>query len=111
MKNFPTRAPVGMLLGVILGLLSVVPVFVIWHQLQAPFERFYFPQLIGSTLAQTPLGTVTSLFQARRSTRTYFVLIEGNRPLTNGAPLDPTRRTSVRFVQTTPLIFGAWLRN
>jgi hypothetical protein len=50
MMSFPTRAPVGMLLGVVFGLLSVVPVFVVWHRLQPPPERFYFP---------TPLGTVT----------------------------------------------------
>jgi len=111
MKNFPTRAPVGMLLGVVLGLLSVVPVFVVWHRLQSPLERFYFPQLIGSTLSQTPLGTVTSLFHGRRTTRTYFVLMQGNRPLTEGALLDPTRRTFVRFVQTTPRVFGTWLQS
>ena len=111
MKNFPTRAPIGMLLGVVLGLLSVIPIFVVWHRLQSPLERFYFPQLIGSALAQTPLGTVTSLFHGRRTTRTYFILMQGNRPLTTVAPFDPKRRISVRFVQTPPRIFGTWLRS
>jgi hypothetical protein len=111
MKNFPTRAPVGMLLGVVLGLFSVVPVFVAWHRSQPPLERFYFPQYIGSTLAQTPVGTVTSFFRSRRGTRTYFVLMEGDRPITNAALPGPAGRISIRVVQTTPRIFGTWLRN
>ena len=111
MKNFPTRAPIGMLLGVVLGLFSAVPVFVVWHRFEAPLERFYFPQFIGSTLAQTPVGTVTSFFQSRRTTRTYFVLMQGNRPLAGVALSGPAEPVSVQFVQTTPRIFGTWLRN
>jgi hypothetical protein len=109
-KNFPTRAPVGMLLGVVLGLFSAVPVFVVWHRFEAPLERFYFPQFIGSTLAQTPIGTVTSFFRSRRTTRTYFVLIEGSRPFIGSALFGPTERVSVQFVETTPRIFATWLR-
>lgn len=110
MKNFPTRAPVGMLLGAVLGLVSVVPIFAIWHHYQPLIERFYFPQYIGSTLAQSPIGTVVSFFHSQRNTRTYFVLMQGGRPVTNAAGFDPARHTSVRFVETTPRIFGAWLR-
>src|SRR6476660_8790407 len=83
LKNFPTRAPVGLLLGAVLGLVSIIPVFAIWHRYQPPLERFYFPQYIGSTLAQTPIGTVTSFFHSRRITRTYFVLIHAGRPVTS----------------------------
>jgi hypothetical protein len=61
-KNFPTRAPIGMFLGAVFGLLSTIPVFAVWHRHQLPLERFYFPQYIGSTLAQTPIGTVVCLF-------------------------------------------------
>ena len=110
MKNFPTRAPVGMLLGATLGLLSVVPIFAIWHHSLPWLERFYFPQYIGSTLAQTPVGTVVSFFHGRRTVRTYFVLMQGGRPVTNAAGLDPARHVSVRFVETTPRIFGTWLQ-
>ena len=110
MKNFPTRAPVGLLLGAVLGLISIVPVFAVWHHYQPPLERFYFPQYIGSTLAQTPIGTVISFFGSRRNTRTYFVLMQSGRPVTNAAGLDPARHLSIRFVETTPRIFGAWLR-
>lgn len=110
MKNFPTRAPVGMILGAVLGLLSIVPVFAVWHHCQPPLERLYFPQYIGSTLAQTPIGTAISFFHSRRTTRTYFVLMQGGRPVTSAAALDPTWHVSVRFVQTTPRIFGAWLQ-
>jgi hypothetical protein len=111
MKNFPTRAPVGLLLGAVLGLVSIVPVFAVWHHYQPPFERFYFPQYIGSALAQTPIGTLTSFFHSRRNTRTYFVLMQGGRPVTNAAVLDPARPVSIRFVETTPRIFGAWLQH
>ena len=110
MKNFPTRAPVGMLLGAVLGLISIIPVFAIWHRYQPPLERFYFPQYIGSTLAQTPIGTVNSFFHSRRTTRTYFVLMQAGRPVTSTAGLNPAGHVSVRFVATTPRIFGAWLR-
>jgi hypothetical protein len=111
MKNFPTRAPVGMLLGAVLGLVSFIPVFAIWHHYRPPLERFYFPQYIGSTLAQTPIGTVISFFGPRRNTRTYFVLMQGGRPVTSAAGLDPASHVSVRFVETTPRIFGAWLQH
>jgi hypothetical protein len=109
-KNFPTRAPVGLLSGAILGIFSIVPVFAIWHHYQPSLERFYFPQYIGSTLAQTPVGTVISFFRSRRNTRTYFVVMQGGKPVTSAARLDPTRHVSVRFVETTPRIFGTWLR-
>jgi hypothetical protein len=109
MKNFPARAPVGLLL--VVGTLSIVPVFAVWHHYQPPLERFYFPQYIGSTLAQTPIGTVISFFESRRDTRTYFVLMEGGRPVTNATGTDPARHISVRFVETTPRIFSAWLQD
>jgi hypothetical protein len=111
LKNFPTRAPVGILLGGVLGLLSVIPVFAIWHRYQPWIERFYFPQYIGSALAQTPMGTVISFFHSGRNTRTYFVLMQGGKPVTSSATLDPAARASVRFVNTTPRIFGLWLQN
>lgn len=111
MKNFPTRAPFGMLLGAVLGLLSSVPIFAIWHRSQPPLERFYFPQYIGSTLAQTPIGTLISFFNSRRDTRTYFVLMQGGKPVTGAAGLDPAHHISIRFVKTTPHIFRFWLQN
>jgi hypothetical protein len=111
MKNFPTRAPVGMILGVVLGLFSFVPISIVWHRYQPPLERFYFPQYIGSTLAQTPIGTAISFFNGRRTTRTYFVLMQNGRPATSDAGLDPARHVSVRSVETTPRIFGAWLQH
>lgn len=49
------------------------------------------------------------VFHGRRTTRTYFVLMQGGRPVTNAAGLDPARHISVRFVETTPRIFGTWL--
>lgn len=111
MKNFPTRAPVGMLFGSVLGLVSIIPIFAIWHRYQPALERFYFPQYIGSALAQTPVGTVISFFHSRPSTRTYFVLIQGGKPVTSTKGLDPARHVSVRFVSTTPRIFSLWLQN
>ena len=110
MKNFPTRAPVGMLLGAVFGFLSVIPIAAIYHHYQPPLERFYFPQYLGSTLAQTPIGTVTSLFNGRRTTRTYFVLMQNGRPLTRAMVLPPVHTLSVRYVIATPRIFGLWLQ-
>ena len=111
MRNFPTRAPIGMLLGAVLGLLSVVPTFAIWHHEQPPLERFYFPQYLGSMLGQTPVGRVISFFRSGGETRICFVLMQGGRPVTSRAPLDPTRPVSVRFVTTTPRIFSLWLEH
>jgi hypothetical protein len=109
MKNFPTRAPVGMLLGTIFGLFSVVPIFAVRHHFQPPLERFYWPQYLGSTLAQTPVGTVLSFFHAMQKTRTYFVLLQKGRPVTGAIGIDPARPVSVRSIETTPRIFGSWL--
>jgi hypothetical protein len=100
-----------MLLGAVLGLFSTVPVFAVWHRCQPPLERFYFPQYVGSALAQTPVGTVISFFHSRPSTRTYFVLLQGGKPVTSTIGLDPARHVSVRFVSTTPRIFSLWLQN
>jgi hypothetical protein len=100
-----------MLLGAVLGFFSIVPIYAVWHRSQPPLERFYFPQYIGSRLAQTPVGTVISFVGSRRNTRTYFVLMQGGKPSTNAVGLDPTRHLSVRYVQTTPRIFGLWLQN
>ncbi len=110
MKNFPSRAPIGMILGIISGLFSLAPISILWHRSLPPLERFYLPQYIGSTLAQTPVGTVVSFFHGRRTSRTYFVLMQDGRPVTNTAPLDPLLHISVRFVETTPRIFGTWLQ-
>jgi hypothetical protein len=110
MDNFPTRAPVGMLLGTVLGLFSVIPIFAVWHHFQPPLERFYLPQYLGSTLAQTPFGMVVSFFHSRRKTRTYFVLLQNGRPVNGTIGIDPARLLSARSVETTPRIFGSWLR-
>jgi hypothetical protein len=100
-----------MLLGAVLGFLSIVPVFVIWRRYEPRLERFYFPQYVGSTLAQTPIGTVTSFFNSRHNTRTYFVLVQSGKPLTSVTGLAPAGHISVRFVKTTPHIFNIWLQN
>jgi len=110
MDNFPTRAPVGMLLGTVLGLFSVIPIFAVWHHFQPPLERFYWPQYLGSTLAQTPVGSVISFFHSRRKTRTYFVLLQKGRPVSSSIRIDPAPPVSVRSIETTPRIFGSWLR-
>jgi hypothetical protein len=36
--------------------------------------------------------------------------MQGGRPVTSAAGLDPARHVCVRFVETTPSIFGAWLQ-
>jgi hypothetical protein len=36
--------------------------------------------------------------------------MQGGRPVTSAAGFDPARRVSVRFVETAPRIFGAWLQ-
>jgi hypothetical protein len=110
MKNFPTRAPLGMLLGCFFGLFSVGPIFAVWHHFQSPLERVYLPQYLGSTLAQMPVGTVLSFFHSRQKARTYFVLLQNGRPVTTTITIDPARPVSVRSVETTPRIFGSWLR-
>lgn len=100
-----------MLLGATIGLLSIVPVFALWHRSEPPLERFYLPQYIGSTLGQTSIGTVISFFNSRQNIRTYFVLMQSGKPVTNAVRLDPARHVSMRFVRTTPRIFSPWLRN
>lgn len=100
-----------MLLGAVLGFASIAPVFAIWHRSQLPLERFYFTQYVGSTLAQTPIGTMISFFNSPRNTRTYFVLMQSGEPVTSAAGLNPAYHVSVRLVSTTPRIFSVWLQN
>ena len=99
-----------MLLGCFFGLFFVVPIFAAWHRFEPPLERFYLPQYLGSTLAQTPVGTVLWFFHSRQKTRTYFVLLQNGRPVTRAIHIDPATPVSVRFIKTTPRIFGSWLR-
>jgi hypothetical protein len=111
MKNFPTRALFGMLLGAVLGLLSITPIFAIWHRWQPPLERFCFRQYIGSALAQTPGGTVISFFNSRPNAPSYFVLMQRGKPVTSTAGLHPAGHVWLRLVSTTVRIFNVWLQN
>jgi hypothetical protein len=99
-----------MLLGAVLGLASFIPIAVLWHRSLPWLEQYYLPQYVGSELAQTPIGTVVSFWNGRRTTRRYFVLMQSGRPVTNTQTFNPSQPVSMRWVETTPRIFHLWLR-
>ncbi len=108
-ENFPTRAPLGFLLGIVLGALSIVPILALWQHFEPPLERFYFAEYLTSELAQTPVGPVISFLIHRGKARRYYMLLQNGKPVVGDGP-EPGKPLSVRFMATTPRFFHDWLR-
>jgi hypothetical protein len=108
-SNFPTRAPVGLIAGSLLAVLSIAPIFAIWQHLQPPVQRFYLGQYAVTYLSATPIGTVATFFKGTKQ-HTYHVLAQ-NRHLVSG-PVAEIGPLTVHVVHgENPATFHAWLRN
>jgi hypothetical protein len=107
-SNFPTRAPVGLIAGFLLGVFSILPILVVWQRIQPPVQRFYLGQYVVTYLSATPIGTVAAFFKGSNE-HTYHVLAQ-NGHLVSGA-VAGTRPLTVHVVHGgDPAAFHAWLR-
>jgi hypothetical protein len=109
-NNFPTRAPFGLILGVVLGLASIVPILGVSYSRQRPVQKFYFGEYVASDLSQTPVGAVAAFFRHSQD-HTYYVLIQNGQRVSGHGPI-PGAPISVQvFHGTDPSEFHAWLRD
>src|SRR5260370_34677946 len=107
-SNFPTRAPVGLLLGAVLGFFLVIQIVAIWHFCQLPIEKFYFGESLSSYLSQTPVGTIAAFFKHSRRHEYYVLVQNGHALLATGS--ETGSAISVRVIHTnTPRDFHTWL--
>jgi hypothetical protein len=108
-SNFPSRAPVGLLTGVLSAVLCFVPTLALWHFLQSPVRQFYFGEYVLTSLSQTAVGSVVAFF--RHSQRhTYYVLAQRGHLV--WSDLDPHVGFSVRAVHfESSTSFDTWLRD
>jgi hypothetical protein len=108
-NNFPSRAPLGMILGLVIGLLSIVPILGVCYSRQRPVQKFYFGEYVASDLSQTPIGAVAAFFRHSQD-HAYYVLIQNGRRVSGHGPI-PGSAISVQVLRATPPDqFHAWLR-
>src|SRR5260370_24913330 len=108
-SNFPTRAPVGLISGAFLGVVSLVPIVAAWHFCQLPVQKFYLGQYVASYLSQTPIGTVAAFLKHSRR-HEYYVLIQNGHPL-SGTGAETGSSISVQVLHTdSPGDFHTWMR-
>jgi hypothetical protein len=108
-SNFPSRAPVGLLTGVISAVLCFVPSLAIWHFLQSPVRQFYFGEYVLTSLSQTAVGSVAAFFRHSQG-HTYYVLTQKGHLVSS--VLDPHVGFSVRALHfDSPAPFHTWLHD
>jgi hypothetical protein len=108
-SNFPTRAPVGLISGALLGVLSLVPILAAWHFCQLPVQKFYFGQYVASYLSETPIGTIAAFMKHSRR-HDYYVLMQNGHALSIPGP-EASSAISVHILHTnTTRDFHTWLR-
>jgi hypothetical protein len=108
-NNFPSRAPFGMLLGFVIGLLSIVPILGVSYSRQRSVQKFYFDEYVASYLSQTPIGAVAAFFRQSQG-HLYYALIQNGHLVSSRGPA-PGAAISVQVLRTTPPDqFHSWLR-
>jgi hypothetical protein len=108
-SNFPLRAPVGLIGGGLLALISFVPILAGWQALQPPVQRFYLGQYVVTYLSATPVGTVAAFFKGSKE-HTYHVLGQNGHLVYRSVPA-AAGPVSVHIMQGwQPSAFHAWLR-
>ena len=103
--QFPTRVPVGFLVGACLALTAAPLTYKMWRQLQSPLESFYLGTYLKATL--TPSN---ALLSRRPLLHRFYVVTVNGHDATPGT-LPPTMAgLSGRFVDVQPTVFAQWLR-
>lgn len=103
--RFPTRIPVGFIIGACLTLAAAPLTYKTWRHFQSPLESFY----LGTYLKASVMPSRTLLSGRPLLHRFYIVTVNGH-DATPGTL--PTTMTSLsgRFVDVQPSVFAQWLR-
>src|SRR5581483_1635394 len=104
---FPARAPVGLLLGVVLALGSGLASFGVWRHMQPTLEAFYLRQYITSGF-----GAKVQAAAKRSSPKPFFLVTVNGFPATpETIRAVPRSAISGRYIFVPPGWFHAQLRN
>jgi|SRR5581483_4040008 len=103
--QFPTRIPVGFLLGACLTLAAAPLTYRAWRHFQSPLESFY----VGTYLKASVLPSKTLLSRRPVLHRFYIVTVNGHDATPATLP-STIAGLSGRFVDVQPSVFAQWLR-
>ena len=103
--QFPTRIPVGFLIGVCLTLAAAPVTYKLWRHFESPLESFY----LGTYLKASVMPSKTLLSGRPLLHRFYIVTVNGHdaTPATLPAAM---AGLSGRFINVQPSVFAQWLR-
>jgi hypothetical protein len=103
--QFPTRLPVGFLIGACLAMAAAPITYETWRHFQSPLESFY----LGTYLKASVMPSKTLLSGRPMIHRFYIVTANGHdaTPATLPATISGL---SGRFVDVQPSVFAQWLR-
>jgi len=103
--QFPTRVPVGFLIGACLAVAAAPLTYKTWRHFQSPLESFY----LGTYLKASVMPSRTLLSGRPRLHRFYVVTVNGH-DATPGTLPATMAGLSGRFVDVQPSVFAQWLR-
>ena len=103
--QFPTRVPIGFLIGSCLTLAATPVTYKSWRHFQAPLESFY----LGTYLKASVMPSRTLLSGRPLLHRFYIVTVNG-RDATPATLPATMAGLSGRFVDVQPSVFAQWLR-
>ena len=110
MKNFPSRAPIGMILGIISGLFSLAPIIDPLASFAASARTFLLPAIHREHARPDASWNRRFVLSWQAHEPDLLHPHAGRQAGNECRRLDPSRHLSVRFVETTPRIFGVWLQ-
>ena len=105
MAIFPSRVPIGVILGAVSALAAAPAIFGVWHHRQSPLEAFYLPSYAKAHV-QLSRGLLTGKPIPHSF---YLVTVNGTYAVPETMPAD-MRGVSGRFVNVQPSAYAAWLK-
>ena len=103
--QFPTRVPVGFILGACLAVAAAPLTYKTWRHFQTPLESFY----LGAYLKASVMPSRTLLSGRPLLHRFYIVTVNGHDATPGTLPATMAGFSS-RFVDVQPSAFAQWLR-
>src|SRR5664279_4457 len=105
MAIFPSRIPIGVILGAVFALAAAPAILGVWHHRQSPLESFYLPSY-AKAYVQPSHGLLTGKLIPHSF---YLVTVNGTYAVPETMPLD-MHGVSGRFVDVLPSAYAAWLK-
>lgn len=103
--QFPTRVPIGFIVGACLALAAAPLSYKTWRHFQSPLESFYL-----STYLKASVMPSRTLLSGRPVLHRFYIVTVDGHDATPGT-LPPTMAgLSGRFVDVQPSVFAQWLR-